>query len=66
MGVGGDRAVGEGSRVLDQGVHSAQGDRVRDFVLDHLTARPAVAHSETSLIFGHFRGTTPAAGIPCP
>ncbi|WP_042418537.1 Lrp/AsnC family transcriptional regulator [Streptacidiphilus anmyonensis] len=31
-------------------------DALRDFVLDHLTAHPAVAHTETSLIFGHMRG----------
>lgn len=35
-------------------------DALRDFVLDHLTAHPAVAHTETSLIFGHFRGASPA------
>ncbi|MFD0328040.1 Lrp/AsnC family transcriptional regulator [Streptacidiphilus monticola] len=33
-------------------------DALRDFVLEHLTAHPAVAHTETSLIFAHLR-TTP-------
>jgi DNA-binding Lrp family transcriptional regulator len=28
---------------------------LRDFVLDHLTASPAVAHAETSIIFEHVR-----------
>jgi DNA-binding Lrp family transcriptional regulator len=30
-------------------------DALRDFVLDHLTADPAVVHAETSLIFEHVR-----------
>ena len=32
-------------------------DALRDFVLNHLTTHPAVGHTETSLIFGHFRGS---------
>ncbi|TWD80445.1 AsnC family transcriptional regulator [Kribbella amoyensis] len=32
-------------------------DALRDFVLDHLTADPAVSHAETSLIFEHLRGS---------
>lgn len=32
-------------------------DALREFVLDHLTADPAVVHAETSLIFEHVRGT---------
>ncbi|MFC0624871.1 Lrp/AsnC family transcriptional regulator [Kribbella deserti] len=32
-------------------------DALRDFVLDHLTADPAVVHAETSLIFEHVPGT---------
>ncbi|MFF0265890.1 Lrp/AsnC family transcriptional regulator [Kribbella sp. NPDC004536] len=31
-------------------------DALREFVLDHLTADPAVSHAETSLIFEHVRG----------
>ncbi|MEY9967239.1 DNA-binding Lrp family transcriptional regulator [Streptacidiphilus sp. MAP12-16] len=42
----------------------ADTDALRDFVLDHLTAHPAVAHTETSLIFGHLRGAAPATGAP--
>lgn len=40
----------------------ADTDALRDFVLDHLTAHPAVQHTETSLIFGHVRGAAPTAG----
>ena len=32
-------------------------DALRDFVLNHLTTHPAVGHTETSLIFGHLRGS---------
>lgn len=32
-------------------------DALREFVLDHLTADPAVSHAETSLIFEHVRAT---------
>jgi DNA-binding Lrp family transcriptional regulator len=38
-------------------VAAATPDALRDFVLDHLTADPAVIHAETSLIFEHLRGT---------
>lgn len=37
-------------------------ERLRDFVLDHLTTHPAVAHTETNLVFTHsegFRGPLP-------
>lgn len=34
-------------------------DALRDFVLDHLTGRPGVAHVETSLVFDRVRGTAP-------
>ena len=42
-------------------VHVAQptaGD-LRDFVLDHLTTRPGVAHAETALVFDSRRGRRP-------
>lgn len=32
-------------------------DALRDFVLDHLTGRPGVAHAETSLVFDRTRAT---------
>lgn len=32
-------------------------DALRDFVVNHLTTHPAVGHTETSLIFGHLRGS---------
>jgi DNA-binding Lrp family transcriptional regulator len=35
----------------------ADSDALRDFVLNHLTTHAAVGHTETSLIFGHFRGS---------
>jgi DNA-binding Lrp family transcriptional regulator len=38
----------------------ADPDALRDFVLNHLTAHPAVRHTETSLIFEHVRGQTVA------
>ena len=41
-------------------VAAASPDGLREFVLDHLTADPAVSHAETSLIFEHVRG------IPTP
>ena len=34
----------------------ADTDTLRDFMLEHLTAHPAVQHTETNLIFGHVRG----------
>jgi DNA-binding Lrp family transcriptional regulator len=37
-------------------VAAATPDALREFVLDHLTADPAVIHAETSLIFEHVRG----------
>jgi DNA-binding Lrp family transcriptional regulator len=37
-------------------VSAATPDALREFVLDHLTADPAVSHAETSLIFEHIRG----------
>ena len=37
-------------------VSAATPDALREFVLDHLTADPAVVHAETSLIFEHVRG----------
>lgn len=37
-------------------VAAASPDALREFVLDHLTADPAVIHAETSLIFEHVRG----------
>jgi len=36
-------------------VSAATPDALREFVLDHLTADPAVSHAETSLIFEHIR-----------
>jgi DNA-binding Lrp family transcriptional regulator len=41
-------------------VAAASPDALRDLVLNHLIADPAVAHAETSLIFEHVRGTTGA------
>lgn len=38
-------------------VSAATPDGLREFVLDHLTADPAVSHAETSLIFEHVLGT---------
>ena len=38
-------------------VTAASPDGLREFVLDHLTADPAVVHAETSLIFEHVRGS---------
>jgi DNA-binding Lrp family transcriptional regulator len=45
------------SGVNDYLLHVAAGStaELRDFVLDHLTASPAVAHAETSIIFEHVR-----------
>lgn len=40
-------------------VAAATPDALREFVLDHLTADPAVVHAETSLIFEHVRATPP-------
>ncbi|WP_293699696.1 Lrp/AsnC family transcriptional regulator [uncultured Agrococcus sp.] len=36
-------------------------NHVRDFVLDALSANPAVAHTDTKLIFEHHRAETPSA-----
>lgn len=36
-------------------------NHVRDFVLDALSANPAVAHTDTKLIFEHHRALTPSA-----
>lgn len=36
-------------------------NHVRDFVLDALSANPAVAHTDTKLIFDHHRAATPSA-----
>lgn len=41
-------------------VAAASPDALREFVLDHLTADPAVVHAETSLIFEHVRGISEA------
>ncbi len=38
-------------------VWAASSDALRDFVLDHLAVDPIVAHTQTSLIFEHARGT---------
>jgi DNA-binding Lrp family transcriptional regulator len=38
-------------------VSAASPNALREFVLDHLTADPAVSHAETSLIFEHIRGS---------
>ena len=42
----------------DYVLHVAVADatRLRDFVLDHLTTHPAVAHTETNLVFSHDEG----------
>jgi DNA-binding Lrp family transcriptional regulator len=45
-------------------VSAATPDALREFVLDHLTADPAVSHAETSLIFEHVRGTPDAQHSP--
>ncbi|WP_133784117.1 Lrp/AsnC family transcriptional regulator [Kribbella sp. VKM Ac-2571] len=45
-------------------VSAATPDALREFVLDHLTADPAVSHAETSLIFEHVRGTPDAHHSP--
>lgn len=42
----------------------ADSDALRDFVLEHLTTHPAVGHTETSLIFGHLRGSVGTADLP--
>lgn len=36
-------------------------NHVRDFVVDALSANPAVAHTDTKLIFEHHRAATPTA-----
>lgn len=47
------------SGAVDYFVHVAceSADALRDFVLDHLTNRPGVAHAETSLIYDSVRGS---------
>ncbi|NIK55632.1 Lrp/AsnC family transcriptional regulator [Kribbella shirazensis] len=45
-------------------VSAATPDALREFVLDHLTADPAVSHAETSLIFEHVRGIPDAHHSP--
>ncbi len=35
---------------------------LRDFVVEHLTSHPAIAHAETSLVFEHLPGTSGEAG----
>lgn len=37
-------------------VAAADADSLRDFVLDHLTTHPSVAHTTTTLIFEHAPG----------
>lgn len=37
-------------------------DALRDFVVEHLSSHPAVAHAETSLVFEHLPGTSGDAG----
>jgi DNA-binding Lrp family transcriptional regulator len=50
-------AVYHVSGATDYVLHVAVPDAaaLRDFVLDHVTSNPAVAHAETSLIFEHVR-----------
>jgi DNA-binding Lrp family transcriptional regulator len=47
-------------------VSAASPDALREFVLDHLTADPAVSHAETSLIFEHARGMPDVHQSPTP
>lgn len=42
-------------------VAARNASELRDFVLEHLTGHPAVAHTETNLIFEHVSGTGWAA-----
>ena len=37
-------------------------DALRDFVVEHLSSHPAVAHAETSLVFEHLPGTSGDTG----
>lgn len=46
--------AGSDDYVLHVAVADAEG--LRDFVLDHLTTHPAVAHTETNLVFSHSEG----------
>jgi DNA-binding Lrp family transcriptional regulator len=46
--------AGADDYVLHVAVRDAE--RLRDFVLDHLTTHPAVAHTETNLVFTHSEG----------
>jgi DNA-binding Lrp family transcriptional regulator len=46
--------AGSDDYVLHVAVPDAE--RLRDFVLDHLTTHPAVAHTETNLVFTHSEG----------
>ncbi|HSK27683.1 MAG TPA: Lrp/AsnC family transcriptional regulator [Jiangellales bacterium] len=57
-GLPGVVAVYHVSGATDYVLHVAVPDAaaLRDFVLDHVTSNPAVAHAETSLIFEHVRG----------
>ncbi|MGH3326745.1 MAG: Lrp/AsnC family transcriptional regulator [Streptomycetales bacterium] len=43
-------------------VAAATPDALREFVLNHITAYPAVRHAETHLVFEHLRGPGPLAG----
>ena len=49
---------------VDEDAYREMADALREFVLDHLTADPAVSHAETSLIFEHVRGTPDAHHSP--
>ena len=46
--------AGADDYVLHVAVSDAE--RLRDFVLDHLTTHPAVGHTETNLVFTHSEG----------
>lgn len=46
--------AGSDDYLLHVAAHDAH--ELRDFVLNHLTGHPAVAHTETNLIFEHVRG----------
>lgn len=37
-------------------------DALREFVVEHLTSHPGIAHAETSLVFEHLPGTPDGAG----
>jgi DNA-binding Lrp family transcriptional regulator len=40
-------------------VAAPSSDALRDFVVEHLSSHPAVAHAETSLVFEHVPGLSP-------